>query len=494
MSLSGDVIIVGAGPGGSSAATFLAQRGISTILLDRAHFPRDKVCGDGLTPKALHWLDVLGCADEVLDHNRSFLTEGDIVVNGEHVLTGVFPQDTPYPGFSIMLDRQTLDHILVRNAVANGADFRPGCRVEKIHQNDDGVIVEASLDGTSLQIEGRLLIGADGANSVVSRAIGNRPKNGTIAVSMRGYYERVRVKGSRIQLYFDEEFFPGYGWLFADEDGTANIGVAFTVDGNFRLRTKLKEAYRRFVDTRLDDQLDTARPLGKPKGGWAAYHQPSRTTADRVLLVGDAANRGDPVNGGGIHMAMESASFASQVVADALERDDCSAAALAGYELLWNRHNELDWRTGELMLSIAKNPHLREVHLSLIRAVAILARNDPRFLEFCGGVFNGVTPTRKTICPFTLAEVVPLVPEAWLRAVLQTADPGFRDLISRVLGAMSVGVRTTERIVTSPMENFVWGVEIVTKMVGLLACWTQRKLGAGGSAVESANETAAAAM
>jgi geranylgeranyl reductase family protein len=487
-----DVIIVGAGPGGSSAATFLARRGISTLVLDKAHFPRDKVCGDGLTPKALYWLDVLGCVDEVLDHNRSFLTEGDIVVNGEHVLTGAFPQDSPYPGFSILLERRTLDHILLRNAVANGAAFRPGCTVRAIHRSDDGVVVEASSNGSRLRFEGRVLIGADGANSVVSRAIGNRPREGTTAVSLRGYYDRVRVKGSGIQLYFDDEFFPGYGWLFADEDGKANVGIGYAVDGNFALRSKLKDVYRRFVELRLGDQLEGATPLGRPKGGWAAYYRPRHTTADRVLLVGDAANRGDPVNGGGIHMAMESAHYASRVVADALARDDCSAAALAEYELLWNRHNEMDWRTGDLLLSIAKNPHLREVHLSLIRTIATLARSSPRFLEFCGGVFNGVTPTRKTICPFTLMEVVPLDPEAWLKAVITTAEPGAGDVVSQAIGALRTGLRTTGRVVTNPVANLAWGAEIATKLVGLLACYTQREMAAGAATGERMTEAAAA--
>jgi geranylgeranyl reductase family protein len=492
MSETCDVIIVGAGPGGSSAATFLARRGISTLLLDKAHFPRDKVCGDGLTPKALHWLDVLGCVDEVLDHNRSFLTEGDIVVNGEHVLTGAFPQDSPYPGFSILLERRILDHILVRNAVSNGAVFRPGCTVREIHRGDDGVVVEASSNGSRLQIKGRVLIGADGANSVVSRAIGNRPREGTTAVSMRGYFDRVRVKRSRIQLYFDEEFFPGYGWLFADDDDKANVGVGFVIDGNFPIRSKLKDVYRRFIDIRLKEQLHNATPLGRPKGGWAAYYQPRHTTADRVLLVGDAANRGDPVNGGGIHMAMESAHYASQVVAEALERDDCSAAALANYDLLWKQHNEMDWRTGDLLLSLAKNPHLREVHLSLIRTIAILARSDPRFLEFCGGVFNGVTPTRNTICPFTLMDVVPLDPEAWLKAVVSSTGFGVGELVSQAIGALRIGMRTTGRVVTSPVSNLVWGVEIATKLAGLLACYTEREIATGTMFGERMMEVVAA--
>lgn len=492
MSTSGDVIIVGAGPAGSSAATFLSRLGISTLLIDKAQFPRDKVCGDGLTPKALAWLDVLGCADEVLDHNRSFLTAGDIVIGGDHVLTGAFPQHSEYPGFSILLERKVLDHILLRNAVASGAAFRPGCTVRSVRLSGDGVVVEASSNGARLQVKGRVVIGADGANSVVSRAIGNRPREGTTAVSVRGYFDRVRVRGSGIQLYFDEEFFPGYGWLFVDAEGKANVGVGYAIDGNFQLRSRLKQTYQRFVDIRLRDQLEGARPLGRPKGGWACYYRPRRTVADRVLLVGDAANRGDPINGGGIHAAMESAHLAAQVVADALRSDDLSAESLARYEQLWSQHNEMDWRTGDLLLSIAKNPHLRDIHLSLIRATAALARSSPRFLEFCGGVFNGVTPARKTICPFTLADVVPLDPAAWMKAILETSEPGLRDLVSTVLGAIRGGVRTTGRVVTSPMENMVWGVEIFTKMAGLLTCYSQREMAARASCEQTMAEAATA--
>jgi 2-polyprenyl-6-methoxyphenol hydroxylase-like FAD-dependent oxidoreductase len=86
-----DVIIVGAGPGGSSAAAFLARRGVSTLVLDRAMFPRDKVCGDGLTPQAIYWLDQLGCVEEVLAETKGCLKDCDLFINGERLLTGGFP-------------------------------------------------------------------------------------------------------------------------------------------------------------------------------------------------------------------------------------------------------------------------------------------------------------------------------------------------------------------------------------------------------------------
>jgi flavin-dependent dehydrogenase len=168
-----DVIIVGAGPGGSSAATFLAQRGLSILLLDKADFPRDKVCGDGLAPQAIYWLDVLGCVDEVLSQTNSCITLAYLFINGEYFSTGRFPPDTQYPSFCTLLERRKLDDILARNAVSHGAVFKPKHRVRELHWLDDGIAVEAKSNKGTVKFKGKLLIGADGVNSIVSRSIGN---------------------------------------------------------------------------------------------------------------------------------------------------------------------------------------------------------------------------------------------------------------------------------------------------------------------------------
>src|SRR5260370_38048883 len=107
-----DVIVVGAGPGGSSAANFLARHGISTLLLDKSAFPRDKVCGDGLTPQAVYWLERLGCAEAVLAETKGCIKSADIFINKEPVLTGGFPDGTIYPAFSILLHRPRFGNLL----------------------------------------------------------------------------------------------------------------------------------------------------------------------------------------------------------------------------------------------------------------------------------------------------------------------------------------------------------------------------------------------
>lgn len=469
-------MIVGAGPAGSSAAAFLARSGIRVLLLDKATFPREKVCGDGLTPKALYWLDVLGCVDEVLDASRSFFTQGDIFIGGERVLTAAFPKNTPYPEFSILLERKKLDHILVRHAVACGAAFRPGCNVKGIRLETGGVAVEADCDGTRVLFRSKIVVAADGANSILSRAIGNRVLDGTTAASMRGYYEGVRVEGSKLQIHFDEDCFPGYGWLFVDDDGKANAGLGYVFDRNFPVRISLRKAFQRFLDTRLEKPLRKAKPLGKPRGGLACYYMAARKTADRVLLIGDAANAGDPINGGGIHCAIESAHLAAEAIRQAVEAGDCSAQSLGSYERQWNERNGMDWRTGELLLSVAKNPYLSRLNLYLLKTISAVARDDARFQEFCGGVFSGATPARETLCPKRLFEVTPFAPGLWLSALLQAEKPGIKDLAGQTLTLARAGLRMAEGAAAEPVSNAAWLAEILSKMAGLAGCYARREL------------------
>lgn len=455
-----DVIVVGAGPAGSSLAALLSRAGVSTLLLDKAYFPRDKVCGDGLTPRALYWLDVLGCLDEVIGASRSYITQADLFINGEHSLTGAFPASGPYPGFCIILQRKVLDYIMVRHAVACGAAFRPGSVVKGLRWASDSVVVEAVSDGAPVSFNGIIVIGADGANSMVSRALGNRVTEGVRAVSLRGYYEGLPTGSGAIQIHFDEPFFPGYGWLFSDDLGNANVGVGYAVDREFPLRDSLHHIYQRFIATNLRPWLGNARPAGKPKGGWSAFFRPATLVKDRVLLIGDAANLGDPISGGGIHMAMESAHFAAPAVLDALCRNDASAASLGRYQTVWDQRNEIDWRVGDLFLTIAKNPDLREFWLHVLKVIAALAKNDAGFRDFVGGIFSGAAQARSAFSPDLWWQVVAMDPRVWLR----TGVPVPETLLA------------ARRALASPLPTAGWAVEVMAKTLGLLECYTRNEL------------------
>lgn len=463
-----DVIVVGAGPGGSSLAALLGRAGASTLVLDKDHFPRDKVCGDGLTPRALYWLDVLGCLDEVIDAAPSCITEADLFMDGEHVLTGTYPSVGAYPGFSIVIPRKILDHIMLRHSVRCGALFHPGCTVRGMRWEDDGVVVEGVSDRAPVSFKARVVVGADGANSMVSRMLGNRIHEGLTAISMRGYYQGVHVKGAKIQVYFAEPYFPGYGWLFADENGLANVGVGLTVDSDFPARTNLRRVYDNFVQGDIQDALAGGQPSGKPRGGWTSFFLPKKQVADRALLIGDAANLGDPIRSDGMHMAMDSAHLAAPAILEALRKNDFSAASLGRYQTEWNQRNEVDWRIGELVLTAAKNSELRDLLLSGLKLVAGMARKDTRFEQFIGGIFSGANQARSLLSP-----------AAWLGTAAGNPGALLSTLFNGDSGAATVAghaVASARRVIAAPLPSIGWGLEVLAKTVGLAESYTRNEL------------------
>ena len=475
-----DVIVVGGGPGGSSLGALLSRAGASTLVIDKAVFPRDKVCGDGLTPRALYWLDKLGCLDEVVAASRSYLTEADLFINGKRVLTGTYSADGKYPGFCLILKRKELDHLMVRYAVRCGAVLRPGCVVKTLRWEPDGVVVEGVCDRMAVSFKGRVVVGADGANSMVSRALGNQIMDGVTAVSMRGYFEGARIQGSGMQVYFEEQYFPGYGWIFADDEGVANIGVGLAVDRDFPSRGSLRKIYADFVADRQKDALRGGREVGKPKGGWSSFFRPGRMVGERVVLIGDAANLGDPMNGGGIHMAMESAHIAAPPIIQALRENDCSAASLARYEQSWNQCNELDWRVGELFLTIGKNAPLRDYWLEVLKAIAGLARNDPALREFVGGLFSGTTSSRSTINPAMWMQIAPANPQRWLSAMRAGSD----DAAPATQGAIPkrIAFKAAREIWDRPLPTVGWAVEVLTKLTSITDSFVRNEFGGASNA------------
>ena len=243
----------------------------------------------------------------------------------------------------------------------------------------------AERRGKTVEYRGRIVIGADGVSSAVSRAIGNTLKDGVMAVSLRAYFRDCRCDGARMKVYFDRDYFPGYGWLFVDDEGFANIGLGCLKDRRFPLRHNLGASFRRFIAEDLAEMLADATQCGPFSGGSSGFFRPRSISAARVMLIGDAANQADPLNGGGIHKAMESAWCAAEACRVALADGDFSAASMRRYADLWSRQWEADWRTAELFMSIAKNPSLSDFGLFVLRHMGRLSMSDPKFREFAGG-------------------------------------------------------------------------------------------------------------
>jgi menaquinone-9 beta-reductase len=474
-----DVIVVGAGPGGSSAASFLARHGVKVLLLDKSDFPRDKVCGDGMTPQALYWLDRLGCAADVLAHTKGCIKSAEIIINKDRILTGGYPGDTIYPDFAILLDRRRFDNILLENAITRGTDFRGRTVVRDVVCDSDCARVLAECGREKTEYRGRIVIGADGVSSAVSRAVGNTLKDGVIAVSVRTYYRDARCDGAQMKVYFDRHFFPGYGWLFVDDDGFANVGLGCLNDKRFPMAGNLGASFRHFVATDLAENLRDATQCGPASGGSSGFFRPKAIVAERVMLIGDAANQADPLNGGGIHKAMESAWCAAEACQEALADGDFSLTSMKRYQTRWSREWEADWRTAEMFMSIAKNPNLKDFSLFMLRQMGKLTMADPKLREFAGGVFSGVISQSAVLAPRALFHAFPKNPQTWIDLLKNNGQEINGGVAAGALhlayGAIANAVGAVTGMMHNPIANMDWGMEMAGKATRL----TERSLADG---------------
>ena len=292
-----DVLVVGAGPAGATAALAARRSGASVLLLDRSSFPRDKTCGDGIAPHVLDVLAGLGVDDIAAGYEpvRSLSLETP---------DGVAAGELRRPDYTI--PRYVLDARIVDAAVGAGAELRRHT-VRSVRVEADRVVVDDT-------IAAKVLIGADGAGSMVRRALGHRPNGGRhLAVAMRGYVAFPGLADQRIVTSGPR--WPAYAWAFPIGDGTANVGYGEVMRGGPLSRAHLLDRMAELLPE--IDLADVTR--------LRAHHLPLSTSrpphgAGRVLLVGDAQSLINPFTGEGIFYAVLSGSLAGHAAAVAPAR------------------------------------------------------------------------------------------------------------------------------------------------------------------------------
>ncbi len=336
-----DVIVVGAGPAGSSAAAIFGERKKRVLLLDRESFPRDKTCGDGMTFKCMAALERLGIADE-------FKRQAQVAVKGYSLW---FSDDTELTvrrdiggdAFVHVLPRYVFDHLVLNAALRQATvKFQSETKVRELVRDRSGSIVgvTALYRGEVRSYGAPLVIDASGASSAlaVQAGAGNRDPN-RCALALRGYYEGVEGLGDTVEFYFDSALQPGYIWIFPTGPRSANVGL-----GTFQhivedRKLDLRKLMQAFIDAHpvAKKKLKGAVLSGAVKGGkipLAIDHQSSRTR-DGFMMIGDAASFTDPITAEGISYAMSSGIFAAEVGAEALDVGDCSARALGAFDTRW---------------------------------------------------------------------------------------------------------------------------------------------------------------
>jgi len=305
-----DIIIIGAGPAGSAAAYFLARGGLRVALLDKFDFPRDKTCGDGLTPRAIKVLDEMGILPQV--ERDAARCSGVTLRHSDEVayrLELSHLEDLPH--HILVLPRLTLDNILREHAVSAGAEFVPQAKVVALTRTPAGS-AQAQIEG-GRSLESALVIVATGSNATLLREHGLLKKTPPINLAARTYFENVEGLDDTTVLFFDDIELPGYGWVFPTGPSTANVGCGVFFDSPTPQPSQLRHLIANHPYLRRI--LRNARQMGPIKGyPLRTDFSPSHSGNDWILVIGEAVGLVNPISGEGIDYALESAQLAAEAI------------------------------------------------------------------------------------------------------------------------------------------------------------------------------------
>jgi menaquinone-9 beta-reductase len=346
------VAVAGSGPAGASCAISLLMNGARNVaLIDKARFPRDKACGDGIGPGAVQMLKKLGLGDTLKAHARVH----DLAVSGPSGVRakGPLPQVGSEIPEGYTIPRYVFDNYLAQRALAHGAIDFTGQLLERANFERGRWVLslKQSQTGERTTITAGLLIGADGARSKVRRSL-NIPANSDphTGAAMRIYATADSSNFDALQLDFIRELLPAYGWLFPIGKTRANIGVGIDLDRYKRERHHLKEILRCY-QAKLGSQIaydDTSSlayilPYGSELPG-LAY------PVEQAALIGDAGSMINPLTGEGIYYGMFAGELLGRLLAGVIEKPDLGPAAttLIEYESQFRRrferHFNLNWK------------------------------------------------------------------------------------------------------------------------------------------------------
>jgi geranylgeranyl reductase family protein len=415
-----DVIVVGAGPGGATAAYHLAQAGVDVLALEKSQFPREKVCGDGLTPRAVKQLIAMGIdvsPDSSLGDGGWIRNKGLRILGGGMRIEVPWPDLQTFPSYGLVRPRQDFDEILARTAQKAGAQVRENTTVtDPVRDERSGRVVGVTTkDGDTFRAP--LVLVADGNSSRFSLSLGLRKRDDRpMGVAYRKYFRSPRHDDDWLESWLElwdgqpgkGRLLPGYGWIFGVGDGTSNVGLGILNTSDAFGKTDYRAMLDRwlanlpeewgFVD---DNSTGPTRGAALPMGFNRKPHY-----ADGALLVGDAGGMVNPMNGEGIAYAMESGRLAAEVVAQALAEPEGPRRerVLAGYPRALDAEYGGYYTVGRIFVKAIGHPSVMKLctrhglpHPTLMKFCLKLLANlaDPRG----GDAFDRIVTALNRLAP-----------------------------------------------------------------------------------------------
>ncbi len=322
---SADVIVVGGGPAGSSVAYYLASAGVDVLVLEKTRYPREKVCGDGLTPRAVKALTGMGVP--IAESDGWLRNKGLRIIGGGGRIELNWPDLSSYPGYGLVRTRTDFDQILARHAEKAGARLLEGANVTGPLLDDRTGRMTGVTTKDGRRFRGRLVVAADGNSSRLSIAMGlHKRDDRPLGVAVRSYYTTPRHTDEYLEAWLDlwdgKSLLPGYGWIFGMGDGTSNVGLGLLNTSKGFGEIDYRDLLRRWLAAMPAEWGFTEENRTQPVRGAALPMGFNRTPhyTSGLLLAGDAGGMVNPFNGEGIAYALESGEIAARVIAQALAR------------------------------------------------------------------------------------------------------------------------------------------------------------------------------
>lgn len=369
-----DVIVVGAGPAGSTTAAHLAQFGLDVLVLEKSHFPREKVCGDALTPRAVKQLIRLGIdTSEEAGWLRNY---------GLRVYAGPrdpflfdWPDLKDFPNYGLTRPRADFDHLLAQHAEKQGAKVIQGANVTGPIMDDRSGRIVGVTTKTGESYRAPVVVAADGNSARLAISMGiNKRDDRPMGVAVRSYYKTPRHDDKYLESWLElwdgepgkSNLLPGYGWIFGMGDGTSNVGLGVLSTSKGFGKTDYRELMKTWLNNTPEEwgfrEENRTHPIQGAALPMAFNRQPHYGRG--LLLVGDSGGMVSPFNGEGINYAMEAAEWAAMAIADAHGRGfgtDAAERALHGYPARLRAELGGYYRLGTIFVQLIGNPNIMQL-------------------------------------------------------------------------------------------------------------------------------------
>ena len=377
-----DVIVVGGGPAGSATAYYCAQAGLSVLLLEKATFPRDKICGDGLTPRAVRELALMGVSTR--EEDGWIRNQGLRVIGGGHRIELAWPELSSYPSYGLAKSRMSFDQLLVEHARSAGAKVLEGTAVTgPVIDERSGRVIGVTAkpvddkgrrSGEDVTFRAPVVVAADGVSSRLATAVGREKRDDRpMGVAVRTYFTSPRHDDawmeSHLELWDGEpgrsKLMPGYGWIFALGDGTVNVGLGSVSSPAHATKVDYKDLFERGManapaewEFTPENQLGPVRGAALPMG-----FNRKPLYARGLMLVGDSGGMVSPFNGEGIAYGMQAGRGAAQAIANARVRTTAQSRERA--LLTYSRQMREDlggyYTLGKYFVKLIEHPEVMHV-------------------------------------------------------------------------------------------------------------------------------------